>query len=118
MVSIVSVHAPLGDAVARLREARAFVGVASRPAWLRDVSVDVVCRCEFVLAMVASMVVGTAALVSALMGATTVVTAAGVRVTYCGVVLMAVIACAVLLLVEAGIEGAGPLAASAEEVDR
>lgn len=118
MVSIVSVHAPLGDAVARLREARAFVGVASRPAWLRDVSVDVVCRCEFVLAMVASMVVGTAALVSALMGSTTVVTAAVVRVTYVGVVLMAVIACAVLLLVEAGIEGAGPLAASAEEVDR
>jgi hypothetical protein len=59
---------------------------------LREMPAEVVCRYEFVLAMVASMVVGAASLVSALMGSSTVVTATVVRVTYIGVVLMAVVA--------------------------
>jgi hypothetical protein len=87
-------------------------------AWLREMPAEVVCRYEFVLAMVASMVVGAASLVSALMGSSTVVTATVVRVTYIGVVLMAVVACVALLLIEAGVKGSGPLAASVEEVDR
>jgi hypothetical protein len=79
---------------------------------------DAAMRWEFVLALAAMLVVGTGALIAALMGSATLVTPGVVRVTYVGVIVLAAVACATLLVIEVGTEGVGPLAGSVSEADR
>ena len=111
-VSLGNVHARWQAVVARVE------GFATGFGWVRDLPVAALSRWEFILALAASLAVGTSALVAALMGSATLVTPGVVRVTYVGVVVMAVIACGVLLVVEAGVADTGPLAGMAGEVDR
>ena len=89
-------------------------------------------RWEFVLAFVSTLAVGTGALVTGLMGSSTLVTPGVARATYVGVIGLGTITCATLLLIpipapspliarrcaEAGIVGSGPLADSVREADR
>ena len=86
--------------------------------WIRVVPVDAATRWEFVLALAGALVVGTGALIAALMGSATLVTPGVVRVTCVGVIVMAAVACATLLVIQAGIEGIGPLAGSVSEAER
>jgi hypothetical protein len=89
-----------------------------RATWLRDMPDDLVTRWEFVLAMAAMLTVGTGALIATLMGSATSATSGVVRVTYVGVIVLAVLACISLLVIEAGTEGVGPLKGAVDEVDR
>ena len=86
--------------------------------WLRELPEGVTARWDFAVAMAAVLVVGTGALIAALMGSATLATPAVVRVTYVGVIVLAVLACATLLVIEAGTEGVGPLAGAVSAAER
>ena len=86
--------------------------------WVRDLPVARMVRWEFALALAALLVVGTGALLASLMGTATTVTPGVVRVTYVGVIVLAAVACATLLVIDAGIEGNGPLSGVVDEADR
>ena len=86
--------------------------------WVRDLPIEATGRWEFALALAGVLVVGTGALIAALMGSATTVTPGVVRVTYVGVIALTVVTCATLLVIDAGIEGIGPLAGVVDETDR
>ena len=98
--------------------ARRWRAIAPEVGWVRELPVAALARWEFALALAGVLVVGTGALIAALMGSATLVTPGVVRVTYVGVIVLAAVASATLLVIEAGIEGIGPLAGSLSEADR
>ena len=86
--------------------------------WVRDLPVAALTTWESALALAALLVVGTGALIAALMGSATTVTPSVVRLTYVGVIALAAVACATLLMIEAGVKSIGPLAGVVGETDR